>query len=656
MGANVQNAKIRFGFLNSNQDAVDLNNDEATALSSVDPDKLALGTLEASSLTTPAITTPVFTAATLNGRNFRLNSGVLEYQEDSVPITNPAGYQEVNRGDTTTTGFPERGGQPSLALGNSLIDTVTPNTIPGLDFQFNPTYSGPVQAIYTVTVVVAAPLTVELKKTVGPIDTIVASALVVAFDTYIPFATISPAPGLGPAGVDGVEFIIPTYVPVLGNTGDLSVTTNILPFDGEYSYIFVNIKNVGIKPAQDIQGLPGDSSTQALKNFNETGGKIANTAVEITFPAIPTNSDEVWCYRQGPDDDVYLRIAKWDGANVILDRNPSGTTTNPFIDNGNTSGITNIIVLDSSNDESFQDLNTAIGNAAGTYSHLFEKDGRIWVIPTDRQDLVLYSRENGNWWGWKRANSFGFQATITNFADVRDPTTVGGQFTTVFTTEDGIFHITGNGTEQDPYKLVDAVSDIFVERNSLVDMNGVLMMMSRSTDAAYDTGPYGQKIYEYDLQRMIEVSARVKNNEVVTSNEIVTGATMRGSDKYIIKKANVSDYLCYHRDAKGWVEMNEADEAVAGWDWTSKEFTPDFLQRFKLGGARFFKIDFIGQIFIQFTVTGALATDTDVTLFNITTPTRAQQIHRMPSVKGRKWQVDLNSGAGTKVFDMYLVK
>jgi len=45
---NSRNTKFPFGFINNNQDSTDLKSPEATALTSLDADRLALGTLEVS--------------------------------------------------------------------------------------------------------------------------------------------------------------------------------------------------------------------------------------------------------------------------------------------------------------------------------------------------------------------------------------------------------------------------------------------------------------------------------------------------------------------------------------------------------------------------------------------------------------------------------
>jgi len=663
---NSQNRKFTFGFLNDAQDATDIATNEGTIALSLDADKLALGTLQKSTYLAAGFPVPSANdTAVVNGRNFRLNSGVLEFEE----IKDGGSWKEVNAYDEIGTPNPNTSQPPKAdvpvvtAVDNANIDVAPGDIITAdtttdeLEARVKPgttiSLTLPTRTYSIKITVPGAPLVYHwemryitddpsssYRATGGPIINNT-DFFDVADNIQIRFPTIGALPTEWPASVN--QF------------GAYTVTQPRLP-DGTYTYLLVAIKNSGLTPNIELQGLPSDAFGFEIKNFDEAGVRDSSLQPSIAYPSSTfayTYVHEVWLFRKGQDEDSFIRI------NVF-----ESSPTTAFLDDTLASEIINLNILASEKDEGFPKLNEAVGNTAETFSRLFEKDNRLWLQPTTRPDLLLYSRL-GDWWGWQRDNAFAFAgdtaaSEVVDITFTRDPTVVGGEFTMVIFTTEGIFHITGNGTENSPYKLFTAVRNIQVAQNSVVDMNGIIMFTTFSDDGLYDTGPYGQKIYEYDLQKVIEVSGRVKNSDFIASTADIQFAVMRGGDKYLVKKDGVNKSLVYHRDVQGWVEVNKTDEDAGNWNWTSKNFTPQFFDRFKIANARKFKIDFVGTINLVFGVYGPDSTVapqafTYALTSNGAGANRTELIRRLPALKGRKWAMEINTSASAQVFDFYLV-
>lgn len=648
MPPNVEDIKFPFGFLNDNQDAVDLDPTEATIADSLDADQMALGTNITSNYIVPGSGpkdwTGVDTPVILFGRAFRLESGRLQFEKNrGVGDWEYVNNDPDNTGAVNANAFPPKGTIPTIIPTNTL--TITPTTgsidIPEIAWRLNPngTYNGSDVETFILEIDDATPGAVTFRWMFSTDADWRQEGVALDGGSYQTLRhqiqVNMPTEATQSGGVSGPY--------VVGDTASTTVTKSSLP-DGDYVYTIVNVKSSGLDPDVDVEGLPSEVVSYIVANLDASGELIEGgpLSAEITFPPLPNNTDEMWLFRRGPDDESFIRVATDLVGGAV------------FIDTLQASSIVPLIIMQSEDDEAFYDLNIAVGNPSQQFVKLFEKDNRLWLVPADREDLVLYSRL-GDWWGWQRDNSFSFTGDITDIAQVRDPTVVGGQFTTVFATTSGIFHVTGNGSEQSPFVRVDAVRNIFVEANSLIDMNGVLMLMSRSTDAGYDTGEYGQKIYEYNLQSLREVSARVKNSAVVTSTEEVEYAEMRGSDKYLIKKENVDELLLYHRDAQGWLTISQ-DGEDDGWVWQSKRYAPDVGTRVTQG-ARLIKLDFVGDLTITFRLYGS---DDSVapflTTMNFVLATRGEIRQRVTPLQGQKWDVLVEANDNSTVlYDYYYV-
>lgn len=649
MAANLDNYKFKFGFLNQAQDPDDLADNEAVSIDSLDPDKLALGTLQVSALM-PTSTTKVTTPATLGGRSFRVTSGDIEQLEDSV-TPDLASYRVVNKGSTTTTGYPPKGNAPSgLAVTDGVVVSTPTGSITSLvaNLIAGGSYTGS-EDNRTVRIKVDTDVT----KFAASLD---AGG---SYGALVVIAAGTAQAVLGPGGTDeGIRVTFDAgYVPVAGHTSNFTVTRAANAGDGTYAYVLVNVRTGSIvKPSENIQGIPGDVVTLDITNFNSAGDRVRNFIPRFTFPAEHANATEQWLYRKSPIDTDFVRIAKYDGTNVTADRTPSSSSVVAYYDDlGLTSDIINVIILESIKDESFQTIDAAIGNTSNDYDRIFEKDGRLWTVPTTRKDLILYSRL-GAWWGWSRAQSFGFKGNYADHVILRDPRSNTGATVTVIGTTNGIYHIDGNGTEAAPYNLQEAIPEISVMPGSMLNINGTIMFMSKSSTGVYGVGAYGQKIYEYDLLKLTEVSARIIGNAIITGMDSLMVAGQRGSDKYQIQKSGGTSALVYHRDARGWVEIIQASETATTWSWTSKNYQPTMFKRFKIGYARFFKIEYKGTVTVAFTMLSGNALTSNTSTFTLTnSATRVQVIQRLPGGLGRKWKMVVTGGAAAVVYDFFLV-
>jgi len=299
---------------------------------------------------------------------------------------------------------------------------------------------------------------------------------------------------------------------------------------------------------------------------------------------------------------------------------------------------------------------------------LFNKDNRLWTVPSDRKDLLLYSREN-EWWGWKRENSFSFNGDITDVVTIRDINVVNGESTLVVFTTKGIYHVVGSGVESSPYVRVpmfggDGNSEIDTYAGSALPFNGSIFFLAKSTDGGYETGAYGQKVYEYNLQQLVELSGRIKKTGTLDgdTNELEFVSLVAG-DKYILKKLTNDTCLVYHKDARGWLTYS----ATAGQDWTweSKKFDRGSKERGTVANASRFKMDYSGEVVLTFKVWNGLdpsdASNYSEKSVTLGTPGGARNTieNMMPSNMGSQWSFKLVgtydvSGSG-EVYNMWFL-
>lgn len=431
-------------------------------------------------------------------------------------------------------------------------------------------------------------------------------------------------------------------------TWTISITATDL-LDGDYGYRTVAVwASDELDPKTEVHSIPSDPAYVKIRNINSAGERISSLVPKLTLPPIqpgyPDYISRYDIYRKDPDSDEYYKIGEWRG------RGDEGT----FVDVEPLSSLPSVELMDVDGDEDFSTINEAIGNTSGTFTKIFNKDNRLWVVPTTRQDLLLYSRP-GDWWGWRRENSFSFNGNIVEVALVRDPTVISGLLTTVVFTTKGIYHIVGEGTQDSPYTLLPTVggddfTNVETFPSTVVNANGAVMLATKSSDGGYDTGSYGQKIYQYDLQNLVEVSGRVR--ESVGSGTPVN-AGLLGGDKYIYRKTATTG-LVYHKDARAWVSF---DEGVTGWSWTSKKFDVTRGQQGTVGSAKQFKVDYKGDVTITFYMK-PYGKDTPVSKsVSLSSVSRTMYQNVLPANMGEQWYFKVEGASSTdEVYNFWFVQ
>lgn len=617
---NLKNRKFTFGLYNSAQDPNHLEVSEAQQAANLDVDELALGNLRYKDYSADLEALPNTQQTQLNNRIFRIlsaGSPTVQFEKNS----GSSDWENLN--DET---YPVTPSSPNVVAQDGVNLTVNTGDLDNFSAAINGEYTANSQTWI-----------IEIIDTGG------------AEDIRFQWKRISDV-GWRVSNIEatfGVAENIESNVQVTFDSGDdytagnqstVTVSSSAL-VDGAYSYIMVNVANTNLSPAVEVESLPSDPTVFVLDNVNDTTGEKQASAVPfITFEStLPTDVDDQWLFRKDPDTEDFVLVAK---------RSDVGTT---YLDTATLDELGQIIVYEGFDDINMTDLLASAG--ATGWDRIFEKDNRIWLVPEGREDILFYS-EQFDFWRWRTINSFSFQGDIRDIKFIKDNTVVGGEFTTVISTSNGIYHIVGNGTENAPYKQFTAVPDVVVQANSVVDLNGVLMLTTESTE--YDLGNYGRKFYEYDLARLIEVSARAKNDSFFGAGTLtLTNAFMRGGDKYIAYASGQPRGLVYHRDAKALMPI---DPNNSGWVWESKIFTLMDFERAYSGFARFFKFDYIGNVTFTLTVIDENVGDTNDFVLNLSSVTRREQMQRTPNLQGRKWKVKFEGTASTTLYDFYLVQ
>lgn len=421
--------------------------------------------------------------------------------------------------------------------------------------------------------------------------------------------------------------------------------------DGKYKYIAVAVRNSDISPKADVLSIPSKSSEIVINNIDEAGERGSNDIPVVKIPAAspgyPLFTDRVDLYRKDPDGDQFVKIAENKNSGAISFSDKTPITELPRIE-----FLPNVGV------ESFEKINEAVGNSSGTFEKVFNKDNRVFVVPTGRQDLLLYSDENA-WWQWRRENTFRFNGNIVELTPVRDTSVLTGQQTLIVSTTTGIYHLIGNGTEEIPYEVIpviggDGHSDLEVMSGSQINANGSIFLITKSADGSYEAGAYGQKVYQYDLQKLVEISGRIRDSEPLKGTGALSYATLVAGDKYVLKKSDQTLGLVYHKDARGWVYL---DPNTSGWKWTSRYFTRDQLSRGTPAFAKQFKVDFIGSVTVRFYIEQKTQGDVQVKEINLSSiGFRKEYQNMMPSGMGRKWWLELEGDIESEVYGLWFVQ
>lgn len=432
----------------------------------------------------------------------------------------------------------------------------------------------------------------------------------------------------------------------------LSVKGPVL-LDGEYKYRAVGVRFSDTDPKVEIESRPNDPVDIQVRNISPDGLRVGNSVPSIVMPpaspGYPDFVDRVDLYRKDPDTDDYVKIAEH-----------SGRAEYSYKDNNIITDLPRIEFLKTDKDETFSKINDAIGNTSGNYFMLFNKDNRLWTVPSDRKDLLLYSREN-DWWGWKRENSFSFNGDIRDVVAIRDIAVVNGESTLVVFTSQGIYHIVGSGVESSPYVRVpmfggDGSSNIDTYAGSALPFNGSIFFLAKSSDGGYETGAYGQKVYQYDLQQLAELSGRIKKTPTLDgdTNELEF-ASLLGGDKYILKKLTNGTCLVYHKDARGWLTYSST--AAQDWVWESKKFDRQALERGTIADSSRFKIDYktqnANELTLEFTIYARGGTSTKTVTLPNSGGSRKVLENMLPANMGEQWSFKLTGDPNAEVYNMW---
>ena len=640
---NQRNTKFPFGFLNNNQDAVDLKTPEATECFGLDPDRLALGTLEAGSFITGSEGSKDFGVdpgfVSVAGTEFMIIPG-------TAPRENEVYWKDEDDIFTSFGDTNVKEPAPVISLEEAVAVVIESDTTPGANTATtvpSVEYIGVDSNQITITIIsdaggAGASMDFSLSALIGFPNTATPNTKGTAFNI-----TIDGSNG------KGIQFTFDNTVDyTVGQVIIISINVTALP-DGPYSYATSLHRYKKAQNKTEVRSPLGESITVTLRNFNDVGARISSFTPAIAHASDGDGLLEVYRSDDSTDGD-FVRVLEDQSAIV-------GTQPDVAL----VSGLNPLIVATKNLDDEAE-LSEALGNTDGandfSFAKLFSFDSILWRVPTYRPDLLIF-QDPGKILDWSRANNFSFDGSIIDVIEVRDPTTVGGTLTKVVLTSNGIYNITGSGSDADPYISARIITGIDCVANSVVNANGIVMFMSKSSDAGYDTGAYGQKIYEYDLQKVTEISQRVRNSSILTNTAALDFAELRGGDKYLIKATNTV-FMVYHRDAKGWVESTTAIDG-SSWTWASKNFTPPIMERFKIQYARKIKIDYIGKLLMQFINISPADSAETITQFELpNTSSRATYVLRMPKGLGQKWRFRVSQAGGSSpdliIYDWYFVK
>tara|TARA_R110000787_G_scaffold5480_3_gene20057 strand:+ start:1791 stop:3719 length:1929 start_codon:yes stop_codon:yes gene_type:complete len=633
--------ELNLGLLNSAQDPTGIKEFEGADVSSLDIDQIALGTLRSADYFTIVKGVAGATSdqeANVNGAKFRISDGDLS-SEGLVEYESVGGWRALyDVFGVDSPDFSSLGQSDNNLVSATVTDDMSSKII---SVVIDP--AGGYQALVPVdefTVRVTAPSLVGDNYVQINFSTRTIPNTSYQIDKGLPVLLF----------VNGVSTGISIHVKsgeayATGETGKASLLSDDL-LDGDYGYrtSYRALQGSSIEATNGDRPTmaPSDSGKVTIKNFNDTGDRVTARAPEFGVSVLALFEPLV--YRRDEEENDFFGV---DLAKV------AEISTGVYVDTLRIVEMDQLKTLEAQ-DENEIEYNSAINNPLALYDKLFSKDNRLFRIPRNRPDLIMYSRA-GAWWGWQRESSFATDSPIVSIISVRDPSTLGGTLTTVIFTETGLYHLTGSGIEADPYVLTKQIDDISVDPKSIVNMNGIVMFTTKSDDGTYNKGAYGQKIYEYDLQKLVEVSARIQNNATLNSTAVVEFAEMLGGDKYFMKRVGIDECLVYHRDAKGWGTTTEAEENTSSWTWLSKDFTPTVMAQFKLGYARKFKLDFVGTITIKFNVWYEGRTELETFSLPLTNASRGEVTNFLPHIKGTIWNFELTGNTAT-LYNMYLVR
>ena len=622
-----RNEKFTFGFLNTAQDANDADQINTTILSGVDLDKLALGTVESSSYKDAGVGAPDWQSAEIVGDDFRISSGEVEFYD---------GSSWVDIDDYLTAPDPvsltieeSNGGVNFLDSGSWVGFTESNITVEGEKGQPNPNLSNKVMinpsgynnsnksTTYIITVQPGA--TTYLCDVVG-------------LGTFGPY-NINGTSGSN-TGYVNVSYHV--YVAMdqalsytAGDTFRFDVAQDLLE-DGDYFYSVSEVTEVDGK---DIESLYSEVETARIRNENYLG-QLTSYGRPVLTVARDSNKDK-WVYRKGPRDEEWYRIA------IVS----SGSGNAEFVDNILTSSLIDTRIIPDLDPISTADLLDSADSTSWAY--IFEKDNRLWAIPTQKQDVVFYS-EPLEFWRWLKTNSIGFNGDFRGVASLRDPNNVSVQNTAVFVTSSGLYNVYGNGSDDEPYVRITHEANFGTVQDTLVKANNVLYMISDGT--SYQQGEWGRKLYSYDLTKLTELSGIVQNSDpFVDDDKTISYVNQIGGNKLKILMSD-NTMMIYHIQADGFGESDTTTETDNDWHLKTASFHPSYSFMGKYKNVDKFRMEWNGSIDVEWFVDGeSQGANT------YTNASRMWKEFQLPGRFGGNIQLDLKGDNGAVLYDFYFV-
>lgn len=628
----VRNRRFTFGFLNTAQDGADLPQQDAQICQGLDADKLALGTLQSSSYVGQGTGAPDMTTASIASTDFFIDTGdifidtgALGKSLDSYIDTPPAAPSIIIEESNGGVEFSDTGTWVTFVESDITVDgekgSANPNVVAGQKVMINPSNYTQTNKSFTYFIRIKTGGT-EFERWVQGVDS-----------GYTGTYPISGTAGSN-AGYSNVLYDIRICMNSAlsysdGDVFKFSVAQDLLE-DGDYFYSVSQITQ--FVTGEEVETIYSDPETVRIRNENYLGQLVSYGRPVITIAR--DADDDKWLYRKGPNDDEWVRIA------IIA----SGTGSVTFADNILVSSLIDIKTVTTLNPETLQGLLDVSG--ATSWAYIFEKDNRLWAVPSDRKDIIFFS-EPLVWWRWARTNSISFDGDFVGFTELRDSGTVELKNTAVFQTTSGLYNVYGDGTEDSPYLRVAHEKSFDSALNASVKVNNKIYIITDG--ASYDDGEWGRKLYEYDMVNLVELSAKLRGSAPFLSDTVtVSYMNHIGGDKILIVLDNGTT-LVYHIKLEGFIETTSALETAGDWSWKSGIFHPIYSYATKLANVDKYGMVWQGDIDITFTIDGV---DTVVSHSN---PTRKFGEFLTPPNWGKEMTFQIDGTSNAILYDFYWI-
>lgn len=639
-GAQERNTKFTFGFLNTAQDSNDADQINTTILNGVDLDKLALGTVQSSSYSSQGVGAPDWQTTKIVGDDFRINGNEIQFKQSSGPDVwvDIDDYLLPNSGavpDPPSIVIEEsQGGTDWNDVGSWVGFSTSDITVDGERGSADPILSNKVMLNPSNYDQPYKTFTFFIRIKSGGTEY---ERHIVGFDpagpTYFGTWSISGVSGTN-VGYDNVGYNVRVSMDSAesftdGDVFKFNVSTSLLE-DGNYYYTVSQVKSVGGK---DIESLYSEVETIPIRNENNLGAITAYSRAVVTVER--DSSDDKWLYRKGPRDDEWYRIA--------IIQSGSGDAT--FSDNIETGSLIDTKIIPNLDPVSMDALLSSTDSSS--WSYIFEKDNRLWAVPSQKRDVVFYS-EPLEFWRWTKTNSIGFNGDFRGVASLRDISNVSVQNTAVFVTSSGLYNVYGNGSDKDPYVRITHESRFGTVEDTLVKANNMLYMISNGS--SYQQGEWGRKLYSYDLTSLTELSGIVQNSDpFIDNNKTISYVNQIGGNKLKILMSD-NTMMIYHIRADGFGESSNSTESANDWHIRTAQFHPAYAFTGKYYNVDKFRMEWDGSINIEWIIDGvSQGVDT------YTSPTRDWNEFVLPGNFGGNIMLDIKGDNGAILYDFYFV-